>query len=95
MKFEKKYLILIAVTLICAFGTVDYVRAANLSSYKPLSEIEFLPKEEFEQKTKLIKEIPFDNFPAKFRCNIGGSGLTESGTGIFEKVQSLDDWMVL
>ncbi len=56
----KKYLTIIASCFAMLFiGGATY--ALDFSSYKPLSEVEFMEEQEFKEKTKLIVETPFDD----------------------------------
>lgn len=63
MKFFKKSLVSI---FIGAFALLVTVHAAfaigiDLDKIKPLSEVEYIPQEEFDSQTRLIEETPFED----------------------------------
>ncbi len=61
MKYRNINYLTILIVFFAALFFFNAAHAFNISSYKPLTKIEFLDEKEFNNKTKLIEQTPFDD----------------------------------
>ena len=60
MKFQKYTLLFVSLGLLATTFSYD-VNAKQVQSYKELEEIQFMPEATFNDKTKLVENVPYDD----------------------------------